>query len=631
MNVKDFFDALNGGARWDIGVSINRSNSLPLDANSVFASLADAQNYAAGTPAEGTLANAYPGQVLAVVTDSATTIYYIDANMSLKPLGDTTDIMAYIGEIPEDSDAESIIEYIENSFVKKDGSKGLSTNDLTDELKANYDAAYEYATTKHAPDDAEKNYISSVDEEFEVEDGKLKLISVPHTKVTGLTSLFQGKADKDDFDDLCDTVIGIPTEVPETGETVYSGGLVSKVEALEKAGFQNKTQVEGIVNAAIAGISHPVFEKVETIPNAADATDNVLYLVPSEVTGHLDIYAKISGEMVLIDDTDTDLSGFYTSAQVDEIIGTYSVVDESGDLPVTVVEPSGIRGDIEEAKGIAEIANMTANSILHVLTTETNPTLQELVEANLDQRITTLEEDYIHLTDVGEYLGVDEGGILDININGLASEIIGNNNLITEQVLEDQYIGELPTADGKTQTVMQVIDGLEDVYVKKHGTDRLITEAEAAKLAGLVVDPDTGETSLPISGQISMLQVDGLLEKLDGKDGVGGKVDKVEGKGLSTNDFTDTLLEKLNNIEAEAQVNIIEAIKIGNTELSIVDKTVAIPVASNTVLGVVIGSGDENKISIEDDGTMEVNSLNVNRLVQTEGEYLELSGGNASI
>lgn len=38
--------------------------------------------------------------------------------------------------------------------------------------------------------------------------------------------------------------------------------------------------------------------------------------------------------------------------------------------------------------------------------------------------------------------------------------------------------------------------------------------------------------------------------------GLADKVDKVEGKGLSTNDFTDTLKTKLDNIEAGAEVNV---------------------------------------------------------------------------
>ena len=111
MTLNEFFSALNNGARWDVGVSINRSNALPLDANSVFATLAEAQSYVAGTN-DKVLANAYPGQVLAVVTDEETVIYYVDAKMTLQPVGNTKEVMAYIGEIPEGSEATTIIDYI---------------------------------------------------------------------------------------------------------------------------------------------------------------------------------------------------------------------------------------------------------------------------------------------------------------------------------------------------------------------------------------------------------------------------------------------------------------------------------------------------------------------------------------
>lgn len=54
------------------------------------------------------------------------------------------------------------------------------------------------------------------------------------------------------------------------------------------------------------------------------------------------------------------------------------------------------------------------------------------------------------------------------------------------------------------------------------------------------------------------------------------KVDKVSGKGLSTNDFTTALLNKLNGIEAGAEVNTIETIKVNGTTQTITSKTVDI-------------------------------------------------------
>ena len=54
-------------------------------------------------------------------------------------------------------------------------------------------------------------------------------------------------------------------------------------------------------------------------------------------------------------------------------------------------------------------------------------------------------------------------------------------------------------------------------------------------------------------------------------------------------------------------------------------------VASGTVLGLVKSSTEENKIKVLEDGTMEVNSLNVTRFVQTEGEDLVLFSGDSNI
>lgn len=86
----DFFTALKKGAKWDVGVSINRTNPLPLDVNSVFDTKANLDAYVAG-------AFAYPGQIVALVEESATTIYYIDQAKALQevgkiPLGDNKTI-----------------------------------------------------------------------------------------------------------------------------------------------------------------------------------------------------------------------------------------------------------------------------------------------------------------------------------------------------------------------------------------------------------------------------------------------------------------------------------------------------------------------------------------------------------
>lgn len=113
-------------------------------------------------------------------------------------------------------------------------------------------------------------------------------------------------------------------------------------------------------------------------------------------------------------------------------------------------------------------------------------------------------------------------------------------------------------------------------------------------------------------------------------DALAGKVDKVEGKGLSANDYTNEEKEKLGGVEAGANKNLIEIIKLAGAALNISEKAVDIPLAGETA-GVVTSSTEENKVAVAEDGSMEVNSLNMNKLVQSEGDTLILNGGNASV
>ena len=85
MSIRDdFFTALNKGAKWDVGVSIARTNPLPLDANSVFKSYADLETYCAGVLA-------YVGQPVAVVGETETTLYVLDQNKVPQPVGKATE------------------------------------------------------------------------------------------------------------------------------------------------------------------------------------------------------------------------------------------------------------------------------------------------------------------------------------------------------------------------------------------------------------------------------------------------------------------------------------------------------------------------------------------------------------
>lgn len=66
------------------------------------------------------------------------------------------------------------------------------------------------------------------------------------------------------------------------------------------------------------------------------------------------------------------------------------------------------------------------------------------------------------------------------------------------------------------------------------------------------------------------------LSKYTDKTALDKKVDKVDGKDLSTNDFTDSDKAKLDGIETGAQANVIEAVKLDGQYLPTTDKEVSL-------------------------------------------------------
>ena len=188
--------------------------------------------------------------------------------------------------------------------------------------------------------------------------------------------------------------------------------------------------------------------------------------------------------------------------------------------------------------------------------------------------------------------------------------------------------GYLTTAEAAETyaTITQLGNKVDKVSGSSLVQDTLIT-----KLTNLLNIQSVADGQLEVSpeGQLSILsisqsQVTGLTDTL------AGKVDTEEGKGLSANDFTDTLLEKLNGIEAGAEVNVIESISLNSVPLEISGKAVNIPIATVDALGVVQSSAAENGVTVTSNGSMEVNSINVMKLAQTAGDALILNGGSST-
>ena len=324
-----------------------------------------------------------------------------------------------------------------------------------------------------------------------------------------------------------------------------------------------------------------------------------------------------------------------------------------------------------EAKMAADISTAKTETVAAIMgeagIDEKYDTLREIADwilsdttssAELVTRVTNIENDYLK----GEDKTVLQGEIdaLETFVGTLPEGAISTNVVAyVKEVVDGLKIGDyakaadLTALTGRVSTAEGKITLLEKVGAEKN----IIASVDEAQFA---VDANRNLTLLGIA----MGKVAGLTDAL------AGKVDKVEGSRLITSDEATKLEKlvlsedgtvevsgeinasnvkelgswiatnrdtvfgllstanetKLSGVESGAQVNKIEQVKVGETLLEIVEKVVNIPIAGES-LGVVKSASGENKIAVAKDGTMEVNSLNVNKLAQGEGDTLILDGG----
>lgn len=96
----------------------------------------------------------------------------------------------------------------------------------------------------------------------------------------------------------------------------YSENGIIDVGALKSS----LLRVKQTILTEISKSGHASFKKVDSVPEAASAGDNVLYLVKNTGTNHYDIYAKIDGAMELLDDTTVSLDDYVTEEALAEAL-----------------------------------------------------------------------------------------------------------------------------------------------------------------------------------------------------------------------------------------------------------------------------------------------------------------------
>lgn len=250
-------------------------------------------------------------------------------------------------------------------------------------------------------------------------------------------------------------------------------------------------------------------------------------------------------------------------------------------------------------------------------------------------KVETVADAEFDLTD--RHLSIKE--IEQAKIKGLTDALAGKvdkvegSRLITSDEstkLEKLVLGENGEVSVSGKVAAGNVEGLEDWVSARAATLEGLSEnnfddALLEKLNGIdagaqvnKIDGVSGEFTISADGKIlninlvEMEKVDGLADALD------GKVDKVDGKGLSTNDLTDELVEKIN----ASQTNVIETVQVNGTALAVTEKTVNVKATD------VVKASEE--VTVAENGTLGIAQMNVNKLIQSEGDFIIFNGGNAA-
>ena len=262
-------------------------------------------------------------------------------------------------------------------------------------------------------------------------------------------------------------------------------------------------------------------------------------------------------------------------------------------------------------------------------------------EALIDQKISASTEDLIALksevvTEQGRINSLESGVITAMTVNGVDATLtpanLGNGNAASVTIdADDIEVGEAVTYSGDTliAATASTKDALQELATKIQSIDGVVSESNHGHTNKAVLDGITAEkvtawdqaatddhthsnkalldtytqTEADLADAVSKAHEHANASVLDGIsaedvtawDGavtaLDDKVDKVEGKGLSTNDYTDAEKEKLATIAASAQTNVIETVKVNGTALTVTDKAVDILVAEGTSNGTVKVNG----------------------------------------
>ena len=625
--------------------SFKRQGSFPLEAYSVFYAIHDeagevvtsafaaAQDYAKNNPIS------YVGQILAVVDVNAdgaseVKVYKIEnTDGDLVPVGDTsagdaaseavealqerldalvTEYTAKFENIENDVEdlqgaVESLETALENIYTKSEvDAKETALSEAIESEAARAAAAekvledalanvYDKDTINTTLGAINKSVSDEVTRATEAEAALNKAITDEASRAAG--------AEAELADDIADLVLEVATKADAS--TVYT-----------------KEEVHTYVASEIGSAGHLKRDIVLVLPEGEDIDTDTIYMIAKEGAEGQDVYVEymyINHGWEVIGDTTIDLTPYAKVEDVESAIaGVNAEIDKKADQSalesaVTTLNSSiSTKADAAEVEAaLAEKAN--ASEVEAALAEKAVKTEVEAALGELGEQIEAVSEGAKSYTDA-EIDALETVIATKVDNTTYTTAIENINENITNIT---NIIGGTENADG---SLLDRIGALEtnkanaaDVYTKGETYTR-------TEISDLIAQITGGESAADVLAELNAYK---------------GTTDTTIAAMQSASSALTDRVTALENVGAQA--NVLEAINFNGQDIAIVDKkatfsyTYDLPVAMAEALGGVKSSSAENKISVDAEGNMEVNSLNVNKLTQTEGDTLILNGGSATV
>ena len=470
----------------------------------------------------------------------------------------------------------------ENAFVRWDPNKKNADGE-TEAGWIQLNATVDNLNTVISAVNANSKAIGELEEQIVDLAGK---VGAPAEGTTAATGLFKEVADLktsdiglqksiDELDGRLDTaegdigtlknqtaeIPGIKTQVADLEAQI--AGLDNKVDKEEGKGLSSNdftdallTKLNGIEAGATKTVidsslsstsSNPVENKV--VYTAIDALQEADSQLEEQLKGLDNKVDKVEGKGLSTNDF---TNAFKTKLEGIEAGATKTIVDSSlSETSANPVQNSAVYAAISALQG--------ADSGFEQQLTGINTALGNKVDKVTGKGLST--NDFTN--DLKNKLdGIEAGAtktIVDDALSATSTNPVQNKVVWGISDAVSDLESQLGTLSGEVDKKVSKVDG-------KDLSSNDFTDALLAKLNGIeegatktVIDSTLSETSTnPVQNKVvwGLSQAVGDLE--DQITGLDDKVDKVDGMGLSSNDFTDALLAKLNGIEAGATKTVID-------------------------------------------------------------------------